>query len=885
MPKRNVTLTGTFTPNGDTKYKVEYYKEIMDDDTTFDVELDNVKYDKVANADITTDGGTTDQPVDVSKYKTHFDGYQYETITYQTSKTEAPTKEVLNIAGDGSLVIRVFYVRKSYTVSYRYTSVPEGKEVTPEPQPATYKYGASVTVAGKPELTGYTFNGWNAPVETTQEQQEKPGFAEWIKKLITGESTAVTVTTFPMPAFDVEFTGSFAINKYTITYNWTDKNGVAQKREFKEVEHFTEDYPIAENFDKPEAPSDSYFVEWKDDESGKVVTRADLEAKIVEGDASYTAQYNKKQDITLSAPVAAEKRTKVYDGKPLYASYEITDGSLKSGHEFDVVKYTVKSEDGTWTDNKLESEVYQTVTGTKTYNIDVDHVVIIDSKTKADVTEQYAIKQGNDADLEVTKRKITIVASSDSKTYDATPLTKAFYYIEDGSFAPQYDTEAGKVDEIELFKVYVEGSQTLPGSSDNIITSCEFDGTTADFSDNVNTVSFDNYEITRGKGTLTVERPESNIKMFLSVAADPSGANEKSRKYDGKYQSLDVDVVLTSKVSEGQNTDKIDLPEYEADGYVDKKSPALAQKEDKPSETKAMATSLFSMGVLTVYANDDPISIEPEVSENTELEDGNVKTITRTYKYGATEYTVSGIKLIAEGGVDVDDYRVYLDASEMKITLNGGNVTDLFDVEIVKPESSENGDGVVGILHVTQRDVVLTSETASKTYDGTALTRPVVKVTGDGFVEGEVTDLRATGSITEVGGPVANTISYKFDPKKGQKYIDDPELFTKNYVIETNTGSLSIVAAPADDDDDDDDTPSGGDTTTIPDAPVALAPSGAVLGAQRATGDGPAVLGARRAGTDDETNRMARVFAMVAAAAIAVTMLITGKKKDEEEEG
>ena len=48
--------------------------------------------------------------------------------------------------------------------------------------------------------------------------------------------------------------------------------------------------------------------------------------------------------------------------------------------------------------------------------------------------------------------------------------------------------------------------------------------------------------------------------------------------------------------------------------------------------------------------------------------------------------------------------------------------------------------------------------------------------------------------------------------------------------------------------------------------------------------DGAAVLGARRAGTDDPYN-MSRVFALVVAAALAVTVMITGKKKDEEEEG
>lgn len=66
-----------------------------------------------------------------------------------------------------------------------------------------------------------------------------------------------------------------------------------------------------------------------------------------------------------------------------------------------------------------------------------------------------------------------------------------------------------------------------------------------------------------------------------------------------------------------------------------------------------------------------------------------------------------------------------------------------------------------GSLTINKRNVVLTSETASKTYDGTALTKPIVKVTGDGFVAGEVSDIKATGSVTHVSaGEVTNTITY-----------------------------------------------------------------------------------------------------------------------------
>ncbi len=64
-----------------------------------------------------------------------------------------------------------------------------------------------------------------------------------------------------------------------------------------------------------------------------------------------------------------------------------------------------------------------------------------------------------------------------------------------------------------------------------------------------------------------------------------------------------------------------------------------------------------------------------------------------------------------------------------------------------------------GTLTVEKRKVTLKSEDASKEYDGIALTKPDVTIAGDGFVTGEVSELKATGSITKAGS-VTNTITY-----------------------------------------------------------------------------------------------------------------------------
>ena len=125
--------------------------------------------------------------------------------------------------------------------------------------------------------------------------------------------------------------------------------------------------------------------------------------------------------------------------------------------------------------------------------------------------------------------------------------------------------------------------------------------------------------------------------------------------------------------------------------------------------------------------------------------------------------------------LDKDDYSLsYSDdvtnAGTVTITVTGkGNYTGKFEVT----------------YKINPRKVTLKSETASKPYDGTVLTKPAVTVSGDGFVEGEVSDIKATGSVTTVSeGEVTNKITFT----QGKDYKDD------NYEIERVEGKLSITA-------------------------------------------------------------------------------------------
>ena len=168
MPAENVTITGSFTANGDTAYTVEHYQQNLAGDGYDLVEADT------EHLTGETDTTATANPKAYTGFT--FDGTVEGTVASG------------NIAGDGSLVLKLYYTRNSYDVTYAYTgTVPADASALPEK--AAVKYGASVTVAEAATAKGHTFSGWS-----------------------TGD--------FTMPAQDVEITGSFTANPYNVTVEY-----------------------------------------------------------------------------------------------------------------------------------------------------------------------------------------------------------------------------------------------------------------------------------------------------------------------------------------------------------------------------------------------------------------------------------------------------------------------------------------------------------------------------------------------------------------------------------------------------------------------------------------------------------------------------------------
>ena len=79
------------------------------------------------------------------------------------------------IKADGSTVVKIFYTRNSYLLTYK-DSLSAGVYAS-----QTYKYGAAVTAIADPTKTGYTFTGWSPAVPATMPAEALTVYAQWRK--------------------------------------------------------------------------------------------------------------------------------------------------------------------------------------------------------------------------------------------------------------------------------------------------------------------------------------------------------------------------------------------------------------------------------------------------------------------------------------------------------------------------------------------------------------------------------------------------------------------------------------------------------------------------------------------------------------------------------
>ena len=421
---------------------------------------------------------------------------------------------------------------------------------------------------------------------------------------------------------------------------------------------------------------------------------------------------------------------KVYDGNPLSAfPASATD---THGNELNV-EYSIDGE--AWTSDP--AEISLTHFGSQK--------VLLRATGSNYTAGQYATRSEN---IAINKRPVTLTSAGANKVYDGKPLTN------DTVTSTPLGVDVGFLDG-EGVTCNVTGSQTNVGESDNEFTYTFNEGT-----------SKSDYLVTYEFGNLIVTQDNTEVVVTIT---EHSGAFE----YDGTEKTVSgYDFSASNELY--KNTDF----EFTGNDSVSATNVGTYDMELKSEDFKntngnfSKVTFVVVDGQLTIT----PKSVDPEAGKGMSV--GKLPHVTYNGKSQKQKPEVKdGNTLLTEG----TDYTL----SYSEDTTNVGTVT-------VTVEGKGNYAGEAEVTYeILKRQVTLESASASKVYDGTPLTKPEVTVGGDGFVEGEVSGLKAIGTVTNVAdGEVDNEIVWDWAEGFGEG----------NYDITKTEGKLSIEPQSVDPD-------------------------------------------------------------------------------------
>ena len=331
-------------------YRVEYYQQNLKDDN----------YSIVADDTLTPSGTVGDTATAEIK--------EYEGFTYNENRSNSSGI----IAEDGTLVLKLYYDRNEYTVTYEYEgTVPAGAPEVPGEQ--TYKYGETVELAKMPDVTDYRFSGWYS------------------------EDVALSGGSFTMPDHAVVIEGSFSqLNSYTVTYDLNGGTTTSPQTVFPGLA-YGDKTPRIE--DPTKEPSELYSYEF----TGWSPEIADT----VTGDITYRAEYTRtEREFTV---------TYYLDGT-LYAEPE----SYTYGETVVIKK---QAEDATeWTTNDLqESDIIEGLFYMPEHNVvftaTTDGTVTPDECTYT-VVYHYVDRDGNEETETTPENESSTTGTPVSGLYD-----------------------------------------------------------------------------------------------------------------------------------------------------------------------------------------------------------------------------------------------------------------------------------------------------------------------------------------------------------------------------------------------------------------------------------------------------------------------------------
>jgi F0F1-type ATP synthase epsilon subunit len=382
-----------------------------------------------------------------------------------------------------------------------------------------------------------------------------------------------------------------------------------------------------------------------------------------------------------------------------------------------------------------------------------------------------------------------------SQTVVGTSDNEFTYKLNSGTLAANYDIKT------------VEGKLTVTALEDEVIVTITENGGTELYDGTVKTVtgytvaisnplykeadfSFSGDASVSGKnaGTYNMElKPEdftNNNANFTNV---------KFVIVDGTLEITKRQVTLTSatdsKVYDGTAL-KNDTVTVTGDGFATGEGASYNVTGSQTDVGTSNNTFTYTLDDGTLAANYDITKTEGKLTV-TALEDEIVVTITEnsgSYTYDGTEKTVTGYTVTS---ISNPLYKEAYFSFSGDASVSGTNA-GTYNMALTAADFTNNNANfanvkfviVDGTLTVEPKAVTITTGSAEKEYDGTALTDAIVII--DGLVYGETVTVTATGSQTEVGSS-ANTYEIEWD-----------NAMASNYTVTDNLGILTVTAAEPD---------------------------------------------------------------------------------------
>ena len=285
----------------------------------------------------------------------------------------------------------------------------------------------------------------------------------------------------------------------------------------------------------------------------------------------------------------------------------------------------------------------------------------------------------------------------------------------------------------------------------------------------------------------------NNAKIVDADGKDVTALYQITYNY-GKLTIKPCDVTVTIKGNTGNY--EYDGTEKTVEGYTldisnDLYKATDVKLVDSQAKIRATVPGTYQMGLKPEnFENTNPnfnvtFVVKPDGKLTIENRPITITANDVTGKYDGQPHGENGYIITAGSLVDGHAATVTISGSKT----DAGEYEDLLVPSVTKIVDAKNKDVTGyydisyedGTLTINKRSVTLISETASKVYDGTPLTKPEVTVTGDGFVEGEGATYDVTGTITNVG-ETENKFTYTLN--EGTK--------AGNYDITTKLGKLTI---------------------------------------------------------------------------------------------